>query len=34
MQINFIVQPVTSTPLDQEFFEFSLGGGGFVWISQ
>lgn len=34
MQINFMAQPVTGTPLDQEFVEFSLGGAGFVWISQ
>jgi uncharacterized protein (TIGR03437 family) len=34
MQTNFMVQQVTSTPPSQEFIDFSLGGGGFVWISQ
>lgn len=34
MQINFMVPPPNGGSPNQEFFEFSLGGGGFVWVSQ
>ncbi len=35
MQINFKVEPESSgSGPGQSFYEFSLGGGGFVWVSQ
>jgi uncharacterized protein (TIGR03437 family) len=33
MQINFKVEPESTSSPSQSFYEFSLGGSGFVWVS-
>ena len=34
MQINFMIPAQLGSSPNQLFFEFSLGGGGFIWVSQ
>ncbi len=34
MQINFMVQLQSNVSPSQSYFEFSLGGGGLIWVTQ